>query len=143
MVEFREPNDAVKRVFLDANIIFSASSARGATRRLFDSLANQGVHLISNSHALEEAKRNVTAKWPERLSELERLKGFLLITNAFFHGLTVDLSLEDVPILAGAIGARCDFLWTIDKRHFGKFFGTEIHGVTIVSGVALADAFQI
>ena len=61
------------------------------------------------------------------------------MTNAFSKVSEVTLPAQDVPILAGAVGSRCNHLWTGDKRHFGELFGKAVHGVTIVSGMQLVD----
>lgn len=47
---------------------------------------------------------------------------------------------KDIPVLAGAIHARCDSLMTGDSRHFGQLFGRTVGGVTIRSPVDTARA---
>ena len=46
---------------------------------------------------------------------------------------------KDTPVLAGAAGAECTHLWTSDQRHFGRYYGTDLLGVRVVSSIGLAD----
>ena len=45
----------------------------------------------------------------------------------------IDLPAKDRPILLAAIEAKATHLVTGDVAHFGKYFGTEILGVTVVT----------
>ncbi|MCL1919839.1 MAG: hypothetical protein FWG50_01985 [Kiritimatiellaeota bacterium] len=65
------------------------------------------------------------------------LRNAVTIVDAFVMPVGVECAEKDIPILAGAIGARCTHLWTGDKAHFGKFYGRKICGVTVVSGIQL------
>ncbi|OHD70989.1 MAG: hypothetical protein A2W19_07650 [Spirochaetes bacterium RBG_16_49_21] len=126
------------RVFLDANILFSAAAKNSATRFLLDLLLTK-AEAFTNQHAWGEASRNIELKRPEHAESLIKLKKMLIFTDAFSGEFHLDIPDEDVPILAGAIGSKCTHLWTGDKKHFGKYFGKTIRGVKIVSGVMLAD----
>jgi len=126
------------RVFLDANILFSASVPECATRRLLDAVSARG-EILSNAHAIEEARRNLAAKRPSQLPEFEALWRRVRVTDAFVVVSLIGLPAEDVPILAGAVGARCTHLWTSDKRRFGRLCGAIVEGVRIVSSILLAD----
>ena len=129
------------RVFLDANILFSASDEKSATRALFDRL-NQRGEMITNLHAWEEARRNIEQKRPHRVPGLEALRAKVTITHSFQLPPDVDLAEKHKPVLAGAIGGGCTHLWTSDRRHFGAFYGQSIHGVRVVSSIQLADELE-
>ena len=126
------------RVFLDANIIFSAAQAGSATRELLEGVHRYG-ELVTNLHAWTEALRNLARKRPSLVPGLEELREIIGFSNAFQPIKDIDLPQEDIPILAGAIGSRCTHLWTSDKRHFGKWYGRTVGKVTIVSSPMLAD----
>ena len=127
------------RVFLDANILFSASAKDSATRRLLDT-AFKHADVLSSPHAVEEARRNLELKRPKQIGELEKLQQRITMTHAIARiATTIDLPDQDVPILAGAVGAKCTHLWTSDKRHFGRFYGKRVHGVHVVSSIMLAN----
>ncbi len=130
------------RVFMDANILFSAADPDSATRILLDRVLECG-EAVSNQHAIEEARRNLAAKRPQFLTEFERIKKLVTITMAFTTVEGVDLPVEDTPVLAGAVGARCTHLLTGDRRHFGKLYGRTIRRVRIVSSVMLVDEMHL
>jgi predicted nucleic acid-binding protein len=127
------------KVFLDANILFSASDEKSATRRLLDLLSRHGA-VFTGPHAWEEARRNLERKRPHLLAGLDGLRGTVTITHAFTLPPELPVAEKDKPVLAGAIGASCTHLWTSDRLHFGGLYGKTVHGVAIVSSLQLADA---
>lgn len=127
------------RIFLDANILFSASLDGSATQLLLDVALKYSNECITCPHALDEAKRNIETKRPQQSSGLKKIIESISVSNAFYTDLSINLPQQDVPILAGAIGSKCTHLWTSDKKHFGVFYGKSIHGVQIVSSLLLAD----
>jgi uncharacterized protein len=126
------------RIFLDANILFSAACPTSTTRKMFTAAGRFG-ELITNAHAWEEAERNLLIKRPEHATHSKDLERFITISDAFTKLEGLALPLKDVPILCGAVGANCSHLWTSDKQHFGKWYGKKYHNVMIVSSVMLAD----
>jgi hypothetical protein len=126
------------RVFLDANILFSASATSSPTSRLTAAILACGVAVI-NAHVREEARRNLALKRPHQLGECDRLCARMELTTAFYTGALPPLPDEDKPVLASAVAAHCTHLWTSDRRHFGALYGTAVHGVQIVTSVQLAS----
>jgi len=126
------------RVFLDANVLFSASAKGSATGMLAAAVIQTGTAIV-NAHVLDEARRNLAAKRAGQLGEFERLCALLELTTAFYAGALPPLPAEDQPVLAGAVGARCTHLLTSDRCHFGALYGTTFHGVQIVTSMQLAD----
>ena len=126
------------RIFIDANILFSAANRTSATRSLFNAAATF-AELVTNPHAWEEAYRNLLQKRPEHAMGMKNLRKYIELSAAFSHIAAADLPDHDIPILAGAIGAGCTHVWTSDKKHFGKWYGRQVHGVVVVSSVLLAD----
>jgi len=126
------------RVFLDANILFSAAWKSGADAALLFDLAEAGdAHLTTSRLALEEARRNIVRKRPARRSTLERFVRRVSIGKEPFpshlaaareHGLP-DM---DVPILAAAIAQRADLLVTGDRRDFGHLYGSSPEEVEVI-----------
>lgn len=129
------------KVFLDANILFSASDENSATRQLLDMLCRGGSP-VTSPHAWEEARRNLNAKRPQLLAGFEGLRSVITITHAFALPPDVKVAEKDKPILAGAIGSGCTHLWTSDRLHIGALYGTTVHGVTILSSIQLADVLR-
>jgi predicted nucleic acid-binding protein len=118
------------RLFLDANVLFSAVYRPAAG--LLQLWKLQDVKLCSSRYALEEARVNLTEDdQQKRLSRLtEKVQLFEAAGRELPRG--VSLPEKDLPILLAAIEARCTHLLTGDVRHIGLYFGKKIEGVTII-----------
>jgi predicted nucleic acid-binding protein len=125
------------KVFLDANILFSASAEKSLVRELVLKIQQQGL-CVSNSYAVDEAKRNIIAKKFGTLEKLESILNNIKINNALIVDLDVEIKEKDIPILSGAIAQKCTHLLTGDKKDFGFLFGESISGVKIVSPKLIA-----
>lgn len=125
------------RIFLDANILFSAADPGSATRCLLEALLKR-AEVLTSPHAVDEARRNLSAKRPAHLAGLEPILNRVTISQRFRPGLVVELPAEDLPILAGAVGSSCTHLWTGDKRHFGRWYGKPLEGVVVMDSNLLA-----
>lgn len=125
------------RVFLDVNVLFSASNEGSNIAKLIDQLMTQGT-AVTNDFALEEARRNVELKPPGWIDRLRQIVARLEIVPTVQFDLPVELAEKDRPILCMAIDTRCEALVTGDKRHFGHLFGHVIEGVRVVTLVQLA-----
>jgi len=90
------------------------------------------VTLCSSRYALEEARINLTEEHQRRrLRKLsENVELFEAVALELPRGIY--LPEKDAPIILAAIAARCSHLLTGDVRHFGRYFGKKIEGVTIV-----------
>jgi predicted nucleic acid-binding protein len=131
------------RVFLDANVLFSAALRPRDRDYAFFRLAREGgCSLLTSAYALGEARENLTAKVPSALPRLDGdLSGLLELAPEPTAGMVALASAEglpakDTPILAAAMAARAGLLVTGDRRHFGRLFGRNLHGVQVLS---LAD----
>jgi len=123
----------VDRVFLDANVLYSAAylESTGLARLWL----LEGIQLLSSSYAIEEARRNLSVDRLEAMTRLVRLLESVSTVEA-----TLDLELphnirlnrKDQPILMAAIRGKADYLLTGDVRHFGHLFGKRIEGVMVL-----------
>ncbi len=120
----------MRRVFLDANVLFSAAyrDAPGllALWRLRD------VELLTSGYAAEEARRNLDT--PERAARLERLLGDVrIVAEPWAVPLPAGVRLpeKDQPILGAAIAAEATHLLTGDLRDFGPLMGMRVAGVFV------------
>lgn len=119
------------RLFLDANVLFSAAYRSDA--RLRKLWAAKDVKLVTSSYAVEEARRNLDS--PEQREELEKLvkKMEVLASSPAERPVTIDLPQKDRPILLAAIESKADYLITGDFTHFGKYYGKTVEGVLILT----------
>jgi len=123
------------RVFLDANVLFSAAYA--PENCFLELWQRKGIRLLSSEYAVQEAERNLTGV--ACLKRLKRLVAVMEILPGYAAGAPLDAPLvarlpeKDRPILAAAIDARATLLLTGDRRHFGELYGKRIGGVFIQS----------
>lgn len=125
------------RVFLDANVLFSAANAGSNVARLVDLVIDDHT-VLSSDFALEEANRNVRLKRSDWTDAFEALVTRVEVVPSVLSPLPVELDVKDQPILCAAIRARCDLLATGDRKHFGHLYDQTIEGVTVVSLLGLA-----
>lgn len=127
------------RVFLDANILFSACLRERSRQYAFFALARSGhCRLATSAYALDEVRRNLARKASSRLLVLDVLTRLVELSAAppddvVSRMAQYGLPAKDAPILAAAIVARADLLVTGDRRHFGPLFGRRIEQVRVLS----------
>ncbi|MBI3031693.1 MAG: PIN domain-containing protein [Candidatus Rokubacteria bacterium] len=115
------------RVFLDANVLFTAAySPDGLSALLIELGAARRVTLLTSPLAIVEAERNLEAKRPAALSVLRRSLSAVRIVSepppADVERLTPrELSPKDRPLLAAAIIARATHFVTGDLADFGRW----------------------
>jgi len=122
----------VDRLFLDANVLFSAAyRADAGVQRLWHL---KTCSLLTSDYAIQEALRNLSpAEQQARLDALlERVERVPAVSVASDARGGIQLREKDWPILGGAVAAGATHLITGDRRDFGPFFGTTLFGVTIL-----------
>ncbi len=121
----------MRRVFLDANVLFSAAwPADAGLARLWKL---KDCQLLSSRYACEEARRNLpTPEQQQRLAQL--VAGLQLVPDVTTGGLPAGIMLpeKDKPILLSAIRAKATDLLTGDRQHFGALYGQAVSGVTVM-----------
>ena len=131
------------RVFLDANILFSAAKTDGAVRRLLRLLMDAGHVCCVDDYVVSEARRNLSRKGPQAVAVLDALLPLLEPASASQPAperVELDwLPEKDRPVLASAIRLRCDALLTGDRSDFGPGYGRSFSGVTVFSPRALFE----
>ena len=132
------------RVFLDANILFSAAKSDGAVRALLRLLLERGHAGVVDAYVVAEARRNLLAKGSVAIDVLEALLTHLEQAPAapVVSALADELGWlpeKDRPVLAAAIRLRCDVLVTGDRTHFGAAYGRSFSGVAVHSPRSLAE----
>jgi len=109
------------RLFLDANVLFTAAHNPNGKAALVIELGQAGLwQLASSAYALEEARRNLALKFPEGLERLDALaQGLRLSPEADNVACPEGLPAKDCPIYRAAYACRADILLTGDLRDFG------------------------
>lgn len=127
------------KLFLDANIIFTAAySAQGLSRGLFRLAAAGKCSLCTSAFAHEEAVRNIRNKAPGKLADLIILmKQVDILPEPHPKWVTwaavLPLVRKDAPVLATALQGKVDIFVTGDRRDFGHLFGQVLQGVKILT----------
>lgn len=119
------------RLFLDANVLFSAAYREEAGLRRLWTLPD--TTLLTSRYALEEARRNLESAAERR--RLQQLTDELEVVaepppGSLPEGL--DLPEKDRPILRAALQSEATHLVTGDHTHFGPWFGNTVAGVRVV-----------
>ena len=124
------------RVFLDANVLFSAAYRVDTPLRTLFTLPH--VRLVTSAYALEEAKRNLPSG--PHTAELERLCHAVDVVSVLppqgERAILAKLPENDRPILWAAISLRATHLLSGDFKAFGRFYGQTIEGVAIMPPAA-------
>ena len=111
------------RLFLDANVLFTAAHNPGGKAALVIGLGKRGHWVLATSpYASEEARRNLARKFPESLDELDSLlQGIPLVEHHSGLRFPTTLAEKDRPIFQAAVACAATHLLTGDLKDFGPF----------------------
>ena len=135
------------RVFLDANILFSAAKSDGAIRQLLRNLTLAKHTLVADSYVALEARRNIAAKADaQTVRDLDTLLSKVDVSTVQFaqssptlQAAVLWLPEKDRPVLLAAMALAWDVLVTGDGTHFGAGYGKRFEGVTVCSPRQLTE----
>jgi uncharacterized protein len=135
----------VRRLFLDANVLFSAAHKRqSAQGLLIDFAETKQIQAISSAYAFDEAQRNLARKSPNALSLWSSITSVIGLApepdREHLIWAETQVAAKDAPILASAAIAKVDWLVTGDRRDFGHLFSTTQRGILIITP---AEAIRI
>ena len=128
------------RVFLDANVLFSAAyhEQAGLVRLWgFSELA-----LVTSTYAIDEARRNLKRETQQlRLARLVGNVEIMTTSDVVTPPVNMEevemLPIKDRPILLAALEAKCETLVTGDQAHFGPWFDQRLAGILILRPAVL------
>lgn len=126
------------KVFLDANVLFSASNRESYLSRLIG-LLQQRHEALTSDYAAEEARRNIERSRPAWSAGLSALMASVRVVASVQFELPVTLAEKDQPILCTAIRSGCNYLVTGDKRDFGHLYDHTVEGTTVITLLRLAE----
>jgi hypothetical protein len=127
----------MNRLFLDANVLFTAAhNPQGKSAFLLQQAGSPSRPwcLLSSAYAIEEARRNLRAKFPDTLTSFEQgLACIEVVAQPAAVLLSLALPEKDLPIWAAAHAAGATHLLTGDLRDFGPLMNRPqtTGGVTI------------
>ncbi|HEX9022059.1 MAG TPA: DNA-binding protein [Nitrospirota bacterium] len=109
------------RVFLDANVLFTAAhNPRGKAAFVLELGKAGHFHLFTSDFAREEAERNLAAKYPSCLPDfVKMLRGVTLVSAKRSAPFPESLPGKDAIIFQAAMTCRATHLLTGDRLHFG------------------------
>ena len=95
------------RVFLDANVLFSASKSGSAFHRaIVDAIEKTSV--ITSDVGAAETRKNLVLKRPDWVPLFNDLMESIEVVSTTVFRLPVDLASKDIPLLCAAVQAECD-----------------------------------
>ena len=111
----------MKRLFLDANVLFTAAhNPQGKAALLIQLGELHLLQLATSVYAREEARRNLSRKFPACLGRFEAIMHSIrLVTDRSDLCCPAGLAEKDWPIYRAALGCQADALITGDLRDFG------------------------
>jgi len=128
------------RLFLDANVLFTATHNPSGKAALIIDLGAQGYwDVMSCSYAIEEARRNISIKFPDTLNRFETLMATVIkVPSRSGRNCPVGLPEKDRPILEAAIQCKASHLLTGDIKDFGPF----MNNTSLTGGVVIQSALE-
>jgi predicted nucleic acid-binding protein len=132
------------RIFIDSNVLFSASYIDDHSFLVFWTSAR--AQAVTSTYVVGETRRNAkTAGHRDRLDRLLRETEVVADRGATLPD-DILLPEKDQPILSGAIAARARYLVTGDKNHFRNYFdqtfATPYGLLTVLQPVVLRELLK-
>jgi len=127
----------MKRLFLDANVLFTAAHNPAGKAAFIITLGAEGVwELYTSAFAKEEARRNLVAKYPAvtgQFDELVRL--FAVVQEHPDEPFPDGLVEKDRPLFQAAYACKATHLITGDITHFGRYMTkpAKTPGITVMT----------
>jgi predicted nucleic acid-binding protein len=109
------------RLFLDSNVLFTAAHNPSGKAALIIDLGGRGTwEVVSCSYAIEEARRNLSIKFPDCLKRFDALIAAVSkVPSRSGRNCPAILPEKDRPILETAIQCKASHLLTGDIKDFG------------------------
>ncbi len=134
------------RLFLDANVLFTAAhNPSGKAAFIIDLGAQGDWEVVTSSYAIEEARRNISIKFPDYLKRFETLVTRVMrVPSRSGRNCPALLPEKDRPILEAAIQSKATHLLTGDIKDFGPFMNNAnlTGGVLIQTVSEFLDSFM-
>lgn len=127
----------MKRIFLDANILFSAvHNGGGKSAFIIELAAAEEWKIFTSAFTAEEARRNLGAKYPKMILQFnDLLKKITVIAESSGLPFPAGLIEKDRPVFQAALSCNATYLITGDILHFGKYMQkpAETFGIVVMT----------
>ena len=109
---------------MDANVWFSAArSQQGGSFLIMQFAKKKLLTVCANHYVLQEAERNLILKSPQSLRHYYSLRSEISpvmvssdVPSEFRRKFAKLIPLNDLPVVAGALESRAEYLVTLDRR---------------------------
>jgi hypothetical protein len=121
------------KLFIDASVALAAAGQPGgASRAVFELASKLGWELQASAYVLREIAANLPRFPPPAAQEWPALAQRLVLVRDLtsFEYPAVFEAGKDRPVLFTAAG-WADVLLTLDRRHFGRFFGAGFYSLRV------------
>ncbi len=111
-------------IFLDSSVWIAATlSERGASAEIIEQIISKELKAISSPDVFEEVTRNLNEKYPLKVQRFLDLFASVHAVLVIPDKKTILKATElinvfDALILAAAMKSKCEFLITLDRKHF-------------------------
>jgi len=128
------------RLFLDSNVLFTAAHNPFGKAALIIDLGTQGHwEVMSCSYAIEEARRNISIKFPDSLKRFEAFMARVIkVPSRSGRNCPAILPEKDRPILEATIQCKASHLLTGDIKDFGPIMNQP----SLTGGVIIQTASE-
>jgi len=122
------------RLFLDANVLFTAAhNPSGKAALIIDLCSQKYWEVVSCSFAIDEARRNIIIKCPDCLERLDSLLNTVKkVPSGSGRMCPIPLPQKDRPVLEAAIRCKATYLLTGDIKDFGPFMNNPDHTAGVI-----------
>ena len=132
----------MRRVFLDANVLFSAAYGSPGIRILWQWAKDRRHELLASTHVVEEARRNlVEARHVARLDELLQHVARAATPPPDLR-CPIELPDGDREAFLAALAAGATHFLTGDVRHFDPYYGKRYGGMLVQAPATYVEAFK-
>ena len=132
------------RLFLDANVLFTATHNPDGKAAFILSLGSKGAwKIFSSTFAAEEARRNLSVKYPSAETKFNKLVASITIVPEHAAApYPAELNEKDRPIFQAAYACHATHLITGDIAHFGALMNKpgDTFGIIILPPAAFLNS---
>ena len=127
----------MKRLFLDANVLFSAAhNNEGKLAFIIELAATGRWKIFTSTFTVEEARRNLDLKYPGKILSFNKLlEKMTVVAECSGLPFPAGLTEKDRPVFQAAMSCKATHLIRGDIVHFGKYMRkpAETFGIIVMT----------